>query len=237
MGRGQPGQEMSAPRRGLECALSRWQPVQDTHGGGKALLACSQTEGPHSPPMAAPHPCPHRLLVPAILGFALASSQTPECACWLPSSCSWNRGDKALPVSESGRTGRARPAPRMNRAQSPGPRMNGLTDAQTPVNGPRASKDAVELGTGHRAWRPGMWGANHSGSVLVKSLVKGEESPPNTLTHSMWDSGTRERGAGCGALTPRRALDTGRQGCLGIWRPRGEAPAITVTGCKSQGLS
>ena len=224
-------------KEGLECALSRWQPVQDTHGGGKALLACSQTEGPHSPPTAAPHPCPHQLPVPAILGFALASSQTPECACWLRSSCSWNRGDKAPPVSELGRTGRARPAPRMNRAQSPGPRMNGLTDAQTPMNGPRASKDAVELGTGHRAWRPGTWGANHSGSVLVKSLVKGEESPPNTLTHSMWDSGTRERGAGRGALTPRRVPDTGRQGRLGIWRPGGEAPAVAVAGCKSQGLS
>lgn len=200
VGWGQPGQEMSAPRRGLECTLSRWQPVQDTHGGGKAPLACSQTKGPHSPPTAAPHPCPHQLLVPAIPGFALASSQTPECACWLPSSCSWNWGDKAPPVSESGRTGRARPAPRMNRAQSPGPRMNGLTDAQTPVNGPWASKDAVELGTGHRARRPGTWGANHSGSVLVKSLVKGEESPPPTLR--LTACGTRALGSGLQAAGP-----------------------------------
>lgn len=58
VGRGQPGQEMSAPRRGLECALSRWQPVRDTHGGGKALLACSQTEGPHSPLHGHPAPAP-----------------------------------------------------------------------------------------------------------------------------------------------------------------------------------
>lgn len=112
VGRGQPGQEMSAPRRGLECALSRWQPVRDTHGGGKAPLACSQTEGPHSPlhghspPLPPPAPAPG----PAIPGFALASSQTPECACWLRGSCSWNWGDKAPPVSESG--GRGEPAQR-----------------------------------------------------------------------------------------------------------------------------
>lgn len=141
----------------------------------------------HSPPL------PPRLPVPAIPGFALASSQTPECACWLRGSCSWNWGDKAPPVSESGRTGRARPAPRMNRAQSPGPRMNGLTDAQTPVNGPQASKDAVELGTGRGARRPGMQGANLSGSILVKSLVKGEQSPP---TPRLTARGTRALGSG-----------------------------------------
>lgn len=94
-----------------------------------------------------------------------------------------------------GRTGRARPAPRMNRAQSPGPRMNGLTDAQTPVNGPRASKDAVELGTGRGARRPGMWGANPSGPILVKSFVKGEQRPPPP-TLRLEARGTRALGSG-----------------------------------------
>lgn len=181
-----------------------------------------------SPPRP-PRPCPHRAPGPAIPGFALASSQTPECACWLRGSCSWNRGDKAPPVSESGRTGRARPAPRMNRAQSPGQRMNGLTDAQTPVNGPRASKDAVELGTGRGARRAGMWGANPSGPILVKSLVRGEQRPPQ---HS--DSGhvgLGHSGVACRALMPGRALDTCCQRCPETWRCRGEVP-LPVTGVR-----
>ena len=45
--------------------------------------------------------------------------------------------------------------------------MNGLTEAQTPVNGHPASKDAVELGTGHggrETWDVGLrevWDVNH----------------------------------------------------------------------------
>lgn len=44
--------------------------------------------------------------------------------------------------------------------------MDGVAEAQTPVNGHRESKDAVELGTGHRGpetWAAGLrevWEAN-----------------------------------------------------------------------------
>ena len=104
---GSPGSIRQARRRGLECALSCWQPVQDTHRGGKALIACSQTEGPQAPlcicdpARVTPRPCPHSPLVPATPGFALAFSQIPECACWLHGSCSWNWGDKAQTVLET----------------------------------------------------------------------------------------------------------------------------------------
>lgn len=73
---------------------------------GKPLITCSQTEGLHSPSVPALLPlgysAPHLLLAPAKLGFALASGQTPECACWLPGSCSWKRGDNARTVCEMG---------------------------------------------------------------------------------------------------------------------------------------
>lgn len=87
---------------------SGWQPVQDMHCVWKALIGCPQTKGPTLPSMSASPPDtghspppPPLLLVPAIPGFALAFSQTLECACWLHGGCSWNRGDKAQPVFET----------------------------------------------------------------------------------------------------------------------------------------
>lgn len=99
-----PGRKRRARQRGLERAHghSCWQPVQDMHHVRKALIEGSQTEGPRSPlPTVIPRPCPRLLPVPALPGFALALGQTPECACWLRGSCSWNWGDKAQTVFET----------------------------------------------------------------------------------------------------------------------------------------
>lgn len=66
--------------------------------------------------------------------------------------------------------------------------MNGLTQAGTPLNGLRASKDAVELGAGHRqpeTWDLGLyevWMQDAEGTML-KSLVNGEQITPKLRLH------------------------------------------------------
>ena len=99
-----PGGKRQTRWRGLERVPSHscWQPVQDTRRVRKALIACSPTAGsPLSPPHGHSPPLPPLAARPAMPGFALASSQSPECACLLQDSCSWNRGDKAQPVFET----------------------------------------------------------------------------------------------------------------------------------------
>lgn len=87
--------------------------------------------------------------------------------------------------------------------------MNGLTEAQTPVNGHQESKDAVELGTGHggpETWDAGLrevWDVSHQGSLLLRSPMNGEQSTPKLRLKGTHDSGTQEWGAGCKAQKTR----------------------------------
>lgn len=103
-----PGRKWQARWKGLERAPSHscWQPVRDTHHVRKALIACSPTEGPLSPlRTVTPHPCPRSLPGPAVPGFALASGQTPECACWLRAAVPGAEATKHSLSLRRGRTG------------------------------------------------------------------------------------------------------------------------------------
>lgn len=99
-GGGGPGRQWQEVG-GLECAHSRslWQPVRDMQRGGKSLIARSPPEGP-TLPSSVPPPLPPFAARASNTRFALAFSQTPECACWLHGGCSWNRDDKAQTVFE-----------------------------------------------------------------------------------------------------------------------------------------
>lgn len=86
----------------------------------------------------------------------------------------------------------------MNRAQSPETGMNGLARAQTPLNGPGASKDAVELGMATGA-RQGMW-------AYMSSEMRG---------WGRWDSVGAES---LGHWGPAHSDSGSRDAVVGHWR-------------------
>ena len=107
-------------------------------------------------------------------------------------------------------------------------RMDRLTEAQTPMNGHRASKDAVELGTSHQGpetWDVGLRERQAVGFRLLRTLMNGIQA-------------TREENAGTGGCPlpnalkggVRRHLEDGGWTAQRPWKLGGRVPVRFTAG-------